>query len=112
MARKRIITPERKSLSEISFLSTTLLQQRICRKHEGSARRYDTNMLEAELDEHLDMKSTNQLKKRNQITVTVHIKNIKVKCRQVEIDIRGRNAEFEPKIVPRYKRTFQKLKIK
>jgi len=28
------------------------------------------NMLEAELDEHLDMKSTNQLKKRNQITVT------------------------------------------
>jgi len=28
------------------------------------------NMLEAELDEHLGYESTNQLKKRNQITVT------------------------------------------
>jgi len=42
MARKRIITPEKKSLSEISFLSTTLLSKGFAGSIEGSARRYDT----------------------------------------------------------------------
>jgi len=60
-----------------------------------------------------DMKSTNQLKKRNQITVTVHIKNIKVKCRASGNRYpRDRNAEFEPKIVPRYKRDISEIENK
>jgi len=114
MARKRIITPERKSLSEISFLSTTLLQQGFAGSIEGSARRYDTKYVEAELDEHLGYEkyeSTEEAKSNYRNGYTS--KTLKSSVGQVEIDIpRDRNAEFEPKIVPRYKRTFQKLKIK
>jgi len=71
-------------------------------------------MLEAELDEHLGYEkyeSTEEAKSNYRNGYTS--KTLKSSVGQVEIDIpRDRNAEFEPKIVPRYKRTFQKLKIK
>jgi len=121
MARKRIITPERKSLSEISFLSTTSLEQRICRKHWRicSEIRYKICWKQSWMNIS-DMKSTNQLKKRNQITVTGNIKNIKVKCRASrnrypagpECRIRAENcsqykrdiSEIENKIIAMYAR--------
>jgi len=82
MARKRIITPEKKELirnliSEYNITSAKDLQEalkdllgdtiQICWKQSWM------NIS--------DMKSTNQLKKRNQITVTGTHQNIKVKCR-------------------------------
>jgi len=61
-----------------------------------------------------DMKSTNQLKKRNQITVTgTHQKTLKSSVGQVEIDIRGTGMQnSEPKIVPRYKRDISEIENK
>jgi len=81
---------------------------------EGSARRYDTKYVEAELDEHLGYESTNQLKKRNQNYRNGYTsKTLKSSVGQVEIDIpRDRNAEFEPKIVPKYKRDISEIEIK
>jgi len=71
MARKRIITPEKKELirnliSEYNITSAKDLQEALKDLLGDTIQ----NMLEAELDEHLGYESTNQLKKRNQITVT------------------------------------------
>jgi len=91
MARKRIITPEKKELirnliSEYNITSAKDLQEALKDLLGDTIQ----NMLEAESD----MKSTNQLKKRNQIKIDIP---------------RDRNAEFEPKIVPRYKRDKNKI---
>jgi len=72
------------------------------------------NMLEAELDEHLGYEkyeSTEEAKSNYRNGYTS--KTLKSSVGQVEIDIpRDRNAEFEPKLFPGIKGTFQKLKIK
>jgi len=72
------------------------------------------NMLEAELDEHLGYEkyeSTEEAKSNYRNGYTS--KTLKSSVGQVEIDIpRDRNAEFEPKLFPSIKGTFQKLKIK
>jgi len=71
-------------------------------------------MLEAELDEHLGYEkyeSTEEAKSNYRNGYTS--KTLKSSVGQVEIDIpRDRNAEFEPKLFPSIKGTFQKLKIK
>jgi len=72
------------------------------------------NMLEAELDEHLGYEkyeSTEEAKSNYRNGYTS--KTLKSSVGQVEIDIpRDRNAEFEPKIVPRYKRDISEIENK
>jgi len=72
------------------------------------------NMLEAELDEHLGYEkyeSTEEAKSNYRNGYTS--KTLKSSVGQVEIDIpRDRNAEFEPKIVPKYKRDISEIENK
>jgi len=113
MARKRIITPEKKELirnliSEYNITSAKDLQEALKDLLGDTIQ----NMLEAELDEHLGYEkyeSTEEAKSNYRNGYTS--KTLKSSVGQVEIDIpRDRNAEFEPKIVPGIKGTFQKLK--
>jgi len=71
-------------------------------------------MLEAELDEHLGYEkyeSTEEAKSNYRNGYTS--KTLKSSVGQVEIDIpRDRNAEFEPKIVPKYKRDISEIENK
>jgi len=92
MARKRIITPEKKELirnliSEYNITSAKDLQEALKDLLGDTIQ----NMLEAELDEHLGYEkyeSTEEAKSNY-----LHIKNIKVKCRaSPECRIRAENC--------------------
>ncbi|ABN54411.1 transposase mutator type [Acetivibrio thermocellus ATCC 27405] len=115
MARKRIITPEKKELirnliSEYNITSAKDLQEALKDLLGDTIQ----NMLEAELDEHLGYEkyeSTEEAKSNYRNGYTS--KTLKSSVGQVEIDIpRDRNAEFEPKIVPRYKRDISEIENK
>jgi len=115
MARKRIITPEKKELirnliSEYNITSAKDLQEALKDLLGDTIQ----NMLEAELDEHLGYEkyeSTEEAKSNYRNGYTS--KTLKSSVGQVEIDIpRDRNAEFEPKIVPKYKRDISEIENK
>jgi len=107
MARKRIITPEKKEL--IYNITSAKDLQEALKDLLGDTIQ---NMLEAELDEHLGYEkyeSTEEAKSNYRNGYTS--KTLKSSVGQVEIDIpRDRNASR--KLFPGIKGTFQKLKIK
>jgi len=115
MARKRIITPEKKELirnliSEYNITSAKDLQEALKDLLGDTIQ----NMLEAELDEHLGYEkyeSTEEAKSNYRNGYTS--KTLKSSVGQVEIDIRGTGMQNSSrKLFPGIKGTFQKLKIK
>jgi len=115
MARKRIITPEKKELirnliSEYNITSAKDLQEALKDLLGDTIQ----NMLEAELDEHLGYEkyeSTEEAKSNYRNGYTS--KTLKSSVGQVEIDIpRTGMQNSSRKLFPSIKGTFQKLKIK
>jgi transposase-like protein len=115
MARKRIITPEKKELinkliSEYNITSAKDLQEALKDLLGDTIQ----NMLEAELETHLGYgkyESTEDTKTNYRNGHTS--KTLKSSVGPVEIDIpRDRNGEFEPKVVPKYKRDISDIENK
>ena len=107
MARKRIITPEKKELiskliAEYNIKTAKDLQEALKDLLGDTIQ----NMLEAELDEHLGYEkyeSTGEEKSNYRNGHT--FKTLKSSVGLVKMDVpRDRNGEFEPKVVPKYKR--------
>ena len=115
MARKRIITPEKKELiskliAEYNIKTAKDLQEALKDLLGDTIQ----NMLEAELDEHLGYEkyeSTGEEKSNYRNGYTS--KTLKSSVGSVEIDVpRDRNGEFEPKVVPKYKRDISEIEDK
>jgi len=71
------------------------------------------NMLEAELDEHLGYEKYESTEEAKSNYRNGTHQNIKVKCRASRNRYPAdRNAEFEPKIVPKYKRDISEIENK
>ncbi|SHM09865.1 Transposase, Mutator family [Caldanaerovirga acetigignens] len=115
MARKRIITPEKKELinkliSEYNITSAKDLQE-VLKDLLGDTIQ---NMLEAELDEHLGYEKYETTEETKTNYRNGHTSKIlKSSVGPVEIDVpRDRNGEFEPKVVPKYKRDISDIENK
>ena len=112
MGRKRNITPEKKELiknliAEYNITSAKDLQ-------EALKDLTIQNMLEAELDEYLGYEKyelTEQAKSNYRNGYTS--KTLKSSVGEIKIDVpRDRNGQFEPEVVPKYKRDISEIENK
>jgi len=115
LARKRIITPEKKELisrliAEYNIKTAKDLQEALKDLLGNTIQ----NMLEAELDEQLGYKkyeSTGETKSNYRNGHSS--KTLKSSVGLVEIDVpRDRNGQFEPKVVPKHKRDISEIEDK
>lgn len=115
MARKRIITPQKRELinqliSEYDITSIKDLQEALKDLFGGTIQ----NMLEAELDNHLGYEKYEPTESEKPNYRNGHTsKTLKSTVGAIDIDVpRDRNAEFEPRIVPKYKRDISEIEQK
>lgn len=115
MARKRIITPGKRELisnliSEYNITSAKDLQEALKDLLGDTIQ----NMLEAELDEHLGYEKYESTQEEKSNYRNGHTsKTLRSTMGPVEIDVpRDRNAEFEPKVVPKHKRDISEIENK
>lgn len=115
MARKRIITPEKKELiskliEEYNIKTAKDLQEALKDLLGDTIQ----NMLEAELDEHLGYEKYEPTGEEKSNYRNGHTsKTLKSSIGSVEIDVpRDRNGEFEPRVVPKYKRDISEIEDK
>lgn len=115
MARKRIITPGKKEvirnlISEYNITSAKDLQEALKDLLGDTIQ----DMLEAELDNFLGYEKYESTDKEKLNYRNGHTsKTLKSTLGPVEIDIpRDRNGEFEPKVVPKYKRDISEIEQK
>lgn len=115
MARKRIITPGKRELirnliSEYNITSAKDLQEALKDLLGDTIQ----NMLEAELDEHLGYEKYESTQEEKSNYRNGHTsKTLMSTMGPVEIDVpRDRNAEFEPKVVPKHKRDISEIENK
>jgi len=115
MARKRIITPEKKELiskliEEYDIKTAKDLQEALKDLLGDTIQ----NMLEAELDEHLGYERYEPTEEPKSNYRNGHTsKTLKSSVGPVEIDVpRDRNSEFEPKVIPKHKRDISDIENK
>lgn len=115
MARKRIITAGKKKLirnliSEYNITTVKDLQEALKDLLGDTIQ----DMMEAELDEHLGYEKYETTKEAKSNYRNGHTsKTLKSSVGPVQINVpRDRNAEFEPKIVPKYKRDISDIEQK
>jgi putative transposase len=115
MARKRIITPGKREIirnlvSEYNITTAKDLQEALKDLLGDTIQ----DMMEAELDEHLGYEKYESTKEEKSNYRNGHTsKTLKSTVGPVEIDVpRDRNAEFEPKIVPKHKRDISEIEQK
>lgn len=115
MARKRIITPEKKELiskliEEYDIKTVKDLQEALKDLLGDTIQ----NMLEAELDEHLGYERYEPTEEPKSNYRNGHTsKTLKSSVGPVEIDVpRDRNSEFEPKVIPKHKRDISDIENK
>jgi putative transposase len=115
MARKRIITPGKREvirnlIAEYNIKTAKDLQEALKDLLGDTIQ----DMLEAELDEHLGYEKYESTEEEKMNYRNGHTsKKLKSSVGQVEIDIpRDRNAEFDPKVVPKHKRDISEIEHK
>jgi len=115
MARKRIITPEKKELiskliEEYDIKTVKDLQEALKDLLGDTIQ----NMLEAELDKHLGYEKYEPTEEPKSNYRNGHTsKTLKSSVGPVEIDVpRDRNSEFEPKVIPKHKRSISDIENK
>lgn len=115
MAKKRIITPGKKELiknliSEYSITSAKDLQEALKDLLGDTIQ----DMMEAELDNYLGYAKYESTEEEKSNYRNGHTsKTLRSTVGPVEIDVpRDRNAEFEPKIVPKHKRDISEIEQK